>query len=320
MNYTGIIILNYNNWEDTINCVESVEKYNSSPIKYIVVDNGSTNSEAIPKLDEYFNAKFPGGYAKLSDGDALPTSYQTIFLASSTNDGYARGNNKGLTLAYQDPSIDTVLILNNDILFVADIIPTLLNELATIPSCGVVSPLLYGHGKQTIDYNCARKNISAWELLFTYLCWYQDVFGIFSRQDRKHLLLKSNPHLLKERRFEIELPSGSCMLMKKELMQHIDGFDSGTFLYYEENILYKKLQRLDKHSYLIPGCECIHLGACSTKKTKGTFALRHQFKSSLYYMQTFCQLNIVQKALLRFVRIWFDLKLRLIDYTLKSHG
>lgn len=49
----GIVILNYNNYNDTINCINSIEKYNTASIKYIIVDNGSTNPNSVKELD-YF--------------------------------------------------------------------------------------------------------------------------------------------------------------------------------------------------------------------------------------------------------------------------
>lgn len=48
MGKTAIIILNYNNYEDTINCIESIEKYNTADIKYVIVDNNS-NREGCKK-------------------------------------------------------------------------------------------------------------------------------------------------------------------------------------------------------------------------------------------------------------------------------
>ena len=41
MKLTALIILNFNNYENTINCIESVEKYNSATIKLIAIDNAS---------------------------------------------------------------------------------------------------------------------------------------------------------------------------------------------------------------------------------------------------------------------------------------
>ena len=37
---TAVVILNYNNSEDTINCIKSVEENNTADVKYVVVDNG----------------------------------------------------------------------------------------------------------------------------------------------------------------------------------------------------------------------------------------------------------------------------------------
>lgn len=65
------------------------------------------------------------------------------FLISKTNDGYAKGNNKGLKLADLDDDIENILILNNDVLFVQDIIPELINGLKNLNKAGIVSPVLY---------------------------------------------------------------------------------------------------------------------------------------------------------------------------------
>ena len=54
---TGIIILNYNNWEDTLNCILSVEKYNTSNSKYVIVDNGVAKLEIRMRENCSFHAK-----------------------------------------------------------------------------------------------------------------------------------------------------------------------------------------------------------------------------------------------------------------------
>jgi len=40
----AIIILNYNNWQDTIECLESVLRNDYPNYQVIVVDNGSANN------------------------------------------------------------------------------------------------------------------------------------------------------------------------------------------------------------------------------------------------------------------------------------
>ena len=65
----------------------------------------------------------------------------------------------------------------------------------------------------------------------------------------------------------IELPSGSCMLVKKDVFAAIGNFDPATFLYYEENILYRKLLKLKLGNYIATGLRCVHPGAATMAKS-----------------------------------------------------
>ena len=294
---TALIILNYNNYEDTINCIESVERYNTSPIKYIIVDNGSTRKNTIFYLNSYFIKRFGKNYAQYHEKEINATQslpYLSL-LSSPTNDGYAQGNNKGLKLAYTDNEIDKVMILNNDVLFTEDIIEKLIFQLNNLPKCAIVSPILYKKDMKEIDYNCARINHSNWEIINTYLMLYKDCFGYISFKTNQRYILKQHPEYIDKEAFQIELPSGSCMLMKKTFIKQLGGFDPHTFLYFEENILYKKISKLGMVNYLVPSCHCIHLGASSTSKSSSYFIDKCSLNSANYYLQEYCSLNMFQK-------------------------
>ncbi|MDE6654652.1 MAG: glycosyltransferase, partial [Muribaculaceae bacterium] len=145
MKKTCVVILTYNNSSDTLNCIRSVLEFNSAPVKFIVIDNGSDNDERKSELKEEMAGLFGDGLTIMTDADCEASGRLSVatLLLSSTNNGYASGNNKGLHLTFRDDEIDNVLILNNDILFVEDIIPRLLKHLADTPDAAIVSPLLY---------------------------------------------------------------------------------------------------------------------------------------------------------------------------------
>lgn len=312
-NYTAVIILNYNNWQDTINCIESVEKYNRAPIKYIVIDNGSTNKEAVHELDNYLSARFKGDYAKTIECSSIDTTLcKCTFVVSEYNDGYARGNNKGLKYAYKDNEISHVLILNNDILFVEDIIPQLEHSLEALPNAAIVCPCLYKKGMTAMDFTCARKNYTNWELILTYFFMYKDLFGIISSMANKRSILKHEPRLKKSDVVEIELPSGSCMLIKKEVMKNIEGFDPSTFLFFEENILYKKICRIGGKNYILPKLKCIHLGGSTTAKSSSAFILSADCNSAEYYLRHYADLTVLQRLLLPIAIGMMKLKIKVI--------
>lgn len=309
---TGILILNYNNWEDTINCIMSVEKYNTAGIKYIVIDNGSTNKESVERINHFLLKTFGGDYKRVAPGRKYKCLPRVSFCANPKNMGYAQGNNIGLDLAYEDEDIDEILVLNNDILFVQDIIPKLREKIYTIPDCGIVSPVLYTKGLEQIDYNCARHELNPWELIVAYLFMYKDVCGVLSSFQRKQHFLIGNEDMLNNEIIKIELPSGSCMLFKKEIMRGLNSFDPNTFLYYEEDILHQKLKSVHLNNYLVTCCKCIHLGASSTSKTPSAFALSCQFSSSIYYIKKYVKLSFVQSVLFKVGTHLFPLKLWLI--------
>ena len=166
---TAIVILNYNNYEDTINCIDSVEKYNTAPIKYIVVDNGSKRENVVDALDAYLKGKFGDDYLQINEFSEVKKLPYMTFIVSKVNDGYACGNNKGLRMAYVDDEIDKVMVLINDVLFVEDIIPSLSKAIDSDDQIGIVSPLLYKKNMVDLDYNCARRCEGVWRTIERFL-------------------------------------------------------------------------------------------------------------------------------------------------------
>lgn len=306
----AVIILNYNNYKDTINCINSVEHYNTYPIKYIIIDNASSN-ESFEQLSNYVECTFPHRNLIIEDLNSIRNStsllpYMTLYK-NEKNEGYAKGNNIGLSIAYSDDEISDILILNNDILFVQDIIGELVSSLYSMKGCAIVSPLLYKKEKKGIDYNCARKNHSVWSIILTYLFLYYNVFGYLSKEKNKRMILLH--HEIADIPIEIELPSGSCFLINKQLMKGIKGFDPNTFLYYEENILYKKIHSLSLKNYLIPSLYCIHLGAATTNKSHSFFILKTSLESAEYYLNNYCSLSFIQKSIFLIAKMLFNIKI-----------
>ena len=300
---TGILILNYNNAADTIHCIDSIERFNTAPVKYIVVDNGSTNPETVPELDAFLKATFGDRYSCVTEdagkgGELSPVT----FLVSKKNDGYARGNNKGLKLAFEDGTIDSILLVNNDILFIEDIIPTLIDETRQLPDPGMVSPILYKRDGKRIDYNCARYQVDNWGIILP-LYWHNHKRDRIRQFRDSEKVLIAHPEYLQEPSFRIDLPSGSCMFARKEVFQNVKGFDNGTFLYFEESILAAKLSRSGYVNYCIPSIHAVHLGAHTTSKSNDLFLQKCMLESAHYYLKNYGRMTFSQWIVWQVTRI-----------------
>lgn len=306
MKKTAIIILNYNNSFDTINCIKSVEKYNTASIKLVVVDNGSPDLNAVVEIDAFLSELFCDDYKRFDEGDEVryPLPYAS-FLVCSENAGYARGNNKGLCLVENDDEIDRVLILNNDILFIEDIIPDLIKTQDSTPDCAIISPLLLKRDGMTPDYTCARIDPSlSFMTMNNFITPFYWLFNVpYETSFGKFMILKSMaspyPPLVR-----IELPSGSCMLVKKDIFSNIGYFDPNTFLYYEENILYRKIKGVKMYNYINTRLRCIHLGASSTSKRPSAYIAKASFDSQAYYVRTYIRPSKFKASLFSLSQLW----------------
>lgn len=315
MKKTALIILNYNNSRDTRNCIESILLHNTAPVKFVVIDNASS-ADQLETLKGVLTQLFPNGYTTIegkNDYEGAVTLGNCTLVVNEKNLGYACGNNIGLQLVKHDVDVDKVMILNNDILFVEDILPPLIQKLYTLPKCALVSPVLYKKDMDGYDYNCARLNVKVSQLISAnFLHYYRR-------------LIKSDATAVEGERFllnkckdisgslEVELPSGSCMLLEKDLFEKIGFFDPNTFLYYEENILYKRISSLGLKIYISLEDKCIHLGASTMKSIpKNKWIMETGKRSELYYVKKYSGANpfmkIIHRASVYFFLMTFNLQ------------
>lgn len=103
----GIVISNYNGWQDTVQCLESLDKQTYRDFEIILLDDASTN-DSVEQLRPH-----------------LPAN--TVFLPQQANIGFAAANNVGIRRALAD-GCNWVLLLNNDTVAAPDFLETLLRE------------------------------------------------------------------------------------------------------------------------------------------------------------------------------------------------
>lgn len=133
-NKTNIVILNYNNAEDTIDCIKSILKIDNENICIVLIDNASTN-DSVSILDDWFiskNIKI-GKVSYMSDLDTFDVEdrlYSKInFIRVDSNNGYAAGNNIGIKYVVQNAlEEDYIWILNNDTIINNDTLKNLIKN------------------------------------------------------------------------------------------------------------------------------------------------------------------------------------------------
>lgn len=121
----GIVILNWQGWRDTLDCLASVQggDYPLTQLDIVVVDNGSQD-DSVSQLRQHRTG--------------------ATLLELPNNVGFAAGSNFGIQHSLVT-GCDYVLLLNNDAIASPDFLRPLLRVFDRDPASGIVSPKIRYH-------------------------------------------------------------------------------------------------------------------------------------------------------------------------------
>lgn len=236
-----IVVLNWNRKDDTIRCLESLEKIQNPNIKIqiIVVDNGSTDGS----IEEIKNQK--------------PKIKNLNIIENKKNLGFAAGNNTGIKYAMEN-GVDFVLILNNDTLVDKSLLVHLIKAAEKYKNAGVFSPKIYfAPGFEFRKERYSKKDLGK-------VIWYAG--GIIDWDN----VLASNRGVDEvdkgqhDKITEIDFATGACMFVRREVLQEVGLFDERYFMYFEDADLSQRAKRYDWKVLFVPDAKLWHKVAQSS--------------------------------------------------------
>jgi hypothetical protein len=252
----GIVILNYNTWEKTINCVESIYKECSLEFRIVIVDNCSTNN-SFDNLKDRFQ-----------DSQIYPNLY---IIQTSENGGFSKGNNRGFDfLVKKFSSIEKVILTNNDVIFKSNAIEQLVSSFDLNSRVCITAPLIFD-----VDGNKTNRPWASAPSL-------SQILGLKSIDQNLLQWTKLKGPTL------VYMVSGCCFAVDVQYFTEIEKLDENVFLYNEENILSYKLYKKGFSIVYNPSAEIIHDHG-STTGNKSIFVDKEFVKSSLYFWRVYKQ-------------------------------
>lgn len=229
-----VIILNYNGWADTLECLESLLLSTYHNFQIVVVDNASTDNSL-----SYFQKWAAGRLSVLANTDsplqgfsrppfAKPLSFvvytepelakngfdegrepaEIIFIKAKRNQGYAAGNNIGLKWALQAGMFSFFWILNND---------------TVVPSETLRRLLSYAESSQTAITGVLLRNYSIPQEVQSYGGHVNKFWGT-----SRPIL---NPENIKDK---LDYVEGAAFLISKNCLEVCGLLPEEYFLYFEE--------------------------------------------------------------------------------------
>jgi len=237
----SVIIVNWNGERVLRGCLDAIYAQEYKNIEVIVVDNNSHDNSV----------------------ELIKKNYKHVKLVeSSTNLGFAGGNNKGLEYA----GGDLVLLLNSDAIVTMNFLQPLVNKLQSEKEVGVAQPLiLYTNNAlhKRGDINSAGTYFLKSGFLY-YFGYGKD----------------SNNRKYQESDF-IFTAYGACMLIRKEVIDAIGLFDIDFFMYFEEtDFCIRSLLSGWKILY-VPESKVYHMGGAAARSYGNSVIYFHSYKNRI---------------------------------------
>ena len=213
-----IIILNWNGWRDTLECLQSVQKINYPNFHILVVDNGSTDESLVE-----IRRAFP----------------DVALLETGKNLGYAGGNNAGITQALALQA-EFVLLLNNDTIVDPNILTAFVEATYAIPAAGIFGAKSYYYSKPDTIWSLGGK-------------WDKDTSEIMFISQGEIDTVASDVQP-----FEVDYVIGCALFCRAAMIQKLGMMEEAFFLNFEEMDWCYRSRSAGYLSYSVPGAKLWH--------------------------------------------------------------
>lgn len=266
----AIAIINYNQPEKTIDCINSIFKTVKSDYKIYLLDNASADNSYEILYNEYKNNNI------------------VDFFKSDTNTGYANGNNLCIERARAD-GCDYILISNNDIIYDENTVDTLLTEIQSTDYLAIAPSLKSPNGTHQQNIKKSAPDFKRYMMSETYL----------HNFDKKG---KYKNTYYPENLEEAYWISGAVFIADMKKFEDIGFFDKNTFLYFEEYIISEKAQKMGYKLACEPNVTAYHYHGASTGGNANYFTRLENLKSELYFFSNYKNYSKSRLKQIRIIR------------------
>lgn len=275
-----LVILNYNGKDDTVVCLQSLEKIILCGFTFevVIVDNNSSDN-SVSQIESYIRSKpfFQKNTTKL--------------IKNNTNFGYCEGNNQGMLWGLKKEA-DFFLLLNNDTVVDKNLVIELLQTAKQQKTVGIIGPKIYfakGFEYHTERYKEEEKGKVIW-YAGGMIDWNNILFshrGV-DQLDGSEFSQSQNTDFV----------SGCAMLIKRAVIEKIGMFDPKYYLYLEDVDLCERAKRVGFKLWYEPKAVLWHKNASSSGKPGSSLHVYYQTRNRLLFGYKYGKLR-TKFALLR---------------------
>jgi N-acetylglucosaminyl-diphospho-decaprenol L-rhamnosyltransferase len=238
----AVVIVTYSPGETLGRCLDTLAKATSRPVHVVLADNGSTDGAPEQASAERDNVEL---------------------LRTGGNLGYGTAANRGV--ASLDDSYGWVVVANPDIEWADGALDTMIEAADRWPRGGSFGPMIKELSGEV--YPSARLVPS---------------LGRGIGHAALGRVWPGNPWTREYKQSDTEVVervagwlSGSCMLLRRQAFDSVDGFDPRYFMYFEDVDLGDRLAKAGWHNVYVPSAEVVHIQGHSTARSSAAMLKAH---------------------------------------------
>lgn len=209
----GIVILNYNNFRDTVDCVNSIKNSSYANYKICIVDNFSSLEE---------QNKFRKQYA--SDPAVL-------LVLNSCNHGFSHGNNCGIKALQQLEYYDFFWILNNDTIINKNTLDFIAEYITIHPNLKIIGNTLLHYSNPSLVQGIGGK----------YNPWIGKTSHVFENHPYTTIHTANT--------IDCDYPMGASLFIANECVETVGYLPEDHFLFFEEIDYIKRAAQVYKSNF-----------------------------------------------------------------------
>ncbi|MFY7964075.1 MAG: glycosyltransferase [Chitinophagaceae bacterium] len=283
----SIIIVNYNVKFFLEQCLFSVQKaVIGIDAEILVVDNASNDASI-----SYLQPMFP----------------RFKFIASKTNDGFAKANNQAL----EKCSGDYIVFLNPDTIVPEDCFKNCIKFFKNHPDCGALGvQMIDGGGHFLPESKRAFPSLVPAFFKLTGMSILFPKSKIFNKYALGNLPQNEN--------FEVDVLAGAFMMLSKEVAKKTKGFDETFFMYGEDIDLSYRVQKEGFKNYYFGEQTIIHFKGESTKRGSLNYVRMFYNAMSIFVGKHYSGSKVTIFKTIINVAIWFRALISLFQHLINK--
>ena len=228
----GVAIVNYRTGWHCARCLKSLAAATTAPLRVIVVDNASGDG-SVAAINEAIAALRGRPVARL--------------IEACGNLGFAAGSNVAIRELLSDPRIRHVLLLNPDTTPAPGSLEALVALLERESSAGIAGARCVSE-EGTVLHTAFRFPSLVTEL----------IEGLKAPVDGRGLGRYAITWEMRDDAHRVDWVEGSCMLVRRQVLESVGLLDESFFLYFEETDLCRRAAAAGWKCWYVPGSLVVH--------------------------------------------------------------